>query len=474
MKSKLFLLVGLTLLLISANGQISGDFRSTISGFWSDTTTWQRFNGSKWVAASTFPGFADGKITISSGDTVVSNAVVKVDQVVVNGGGTLLIKKDAPPSRLILHNGTGADLICNGTLFVDPLAEIINDTTPNSNIGTIIYNSSRLTSGGGIGPSVTFNGALMQRIVGNGYMGPIIVNCANNLEVSGSTSVRSIRFISGKILVRGSGKLLIDQYGNTFTGQNASRFIDGIVICIIYDTGKVSFSLPVGKGNNYSPLTFSVKQDAAVQTGFQINIVDSSPANRILPSSLDKVSLVRYFKIIRLSSLPSSNITESSLTLAYNASDSVKNIQNLRIAKSAANKWIDLGGTGSSVPAGFITSSLNFTSFGDFVLANAVGGGNPLIAPQKRNNISLFQNETLVTLYPNPVKNQLNVMLENKDRHDVEITIYDMQGKKILTKYSAPTKVDNINVDELQMGSYILVISDKKSGKIFTKKFIKN
>ena len=474
MKTKTLFLVGFAMFLFAfANGQSAGDFRSVISGQWSDTVIWQSFNGSKWIAASSFPGFADGKITISSGDSVVSNKVLMVDQVVVSGGGTLLIKIDTSASRFILHNGIGADLICNGIISVDPLAEIINDTTPNASVSSIVYNNIRLTNNGGVSPSITFNGTSTQRIIGNGYMGPVIVNNTNNIEINGSTSVRSIRFLNGKILVRGAGRLLVDQYGSTFLGQNASRFIDGIVICIIYDTGKVSFVLPVGKGNNYLPMTFSVKQDAAVQTGFLINIVDSAPASRILPITLDKVSTLRYYKITRLSSLPSSNIVEASLKLSYNASDSVTNKQNLRMAKSVANKWIDLGGIGSSQPIGVISSAVNFTSFGDFVLANAVGGSNPLKSSLRKNEFPITQNESSIQLFPNPAKDNLNIQFENRNIAAYEISIFNLQGIKLLTKNSAKNKIENIQVGELSKGFYLLKIRDLQSGKTVTKKFLK-
>ena len=50
---------------------------------------------------------------------------------------------------------------------------------------------------------------------------------------------------------------------------------------------------------------------------------------------------------------------------------------NLRIAKQNGTSWVNQGGTGSGTPVGSILSTINFTDFSDFVLANGIGGTNP-------------------------------------------------------------------------------------------------
>ena len=65
------LLVGLTLALLaglsaSAGAQTAGDYRSAATGNWNAIATWERFNGTTWVAAATAPASTDGVITIRS------------------------------------------------------------------------------------------------------------------------------------------------------------------------------------------------------------------------------------------------------------------------------------------------------------------------------------------------------------------------------------------------------------------------
>ncbi len=63
-----------------------------------------------------------------------------------------------------------------------------------------------------------------------------------------------------------------------------------------------------------------------------------------------------------------------------NVDDGVRNSVNLRVAKDdGAGNWIDLGGDASSANfVGSITSSVPFTTFSDFTLANNDGGNNKL------------------------------------------------------------------------------------------------
>lgn len=109
MKKITTLLFALTSLLLVANAQTIGDYRSAATGDWSEATTWQRFNGA-WVAASSAPASSDGVISILTMHTVTVSNSVTADQIVVNAGGTLAQEAD-----LNLDNGAGDDLTVNGT-----------------------------------------------------------------------------------------------------------------------------------------------------------------------------------------------------------------------------------------------------------------------------------------------------------------------------------------------------------------------
>jgi hypothetical protein len=91
----------------------NGDYRSKTSGNWSSTGTWQRYNGSSWVNASSSPNSGNNNITIQSPHTVTVTADVTADQIDVNSGATLTVNSG---KKLTLNNGTGFDLSVSGTI----------------------------------------------------------------------------------------------------------------------------------------------------------------------------------------------------------------------------------------------------------------------------------------------------------------------------------------------------------------------
>lgn len=100
----------LLLFSFTVNAQTTGDYQSFQTGNWSSPSTWERFDGSSFVPATNAPASTDGIIRIRSGHNVTVNIAATADQVVVDAGGILTQTAD-----LNLANGTGDDLIVNGT-----------------------------------------------------------------------------------------------------------------------------------------------------------------------------------------------------------------------------------------------------------------------------------------------------------------------------------------------------------------------
>jgi hypothetical protein len=128
-----------SLLSIHSAAQSTGDYRSAGTGNWTVAGTWERFNGTEFVAAGIVPSSSDGVITIRTGHTVAVNSTTTADQVVVEAGATLSI-----PSILNLSDGTGPDLVVNGTLLFNAgtlqgsgLAQVNGGGTFTWNQGTI-------------------------------------------------------------------------------------------------------------------------------------------------------------------------------------------------------------------------------------------------------------------------------------------------------------------------------------------------
>ena len=62
-----------------------------------------------------------------------------------------------------------------------------------------------------------------------------------------------------------------------------------------------------------------------------------------------------------------------------------------------------------------------------------------------------ISNESNFKIYPNPVDDVLNI----KSTNDINSTIYDITGKKVLESNSK-----NINLEKLSKGIYIIKIKD--------------
>lgn len=137
-KLLLFLLVCYAL---SSQAQTTGDYRSASTGFWNLIATWERYDGTAWQPAATVPAETDGTVTIRSPHTVTISSGATADQIVINAGGTL-----SDNALLILVNGPGADLICNGTFL---LSNILNGA------GSVEINSIMSWTAGTIGTPLT-------------------------------------------------------------------------------------------------------------------------------------------------------------------------------------------------------------------------------------------------------------------------------------------------------------------------------
>ncbi len=92
--------------------QLVGDFRSKQSGNWNAVTSWQTYNGSAWLDATTAPSSTNGVITIQAGHIITANSNIIADQIVINTNGSLSITS----AVFTLNNGSGIDLLNKGSI----------------------------------------------------------------------------------------------------------------------------------------------------------------------------------------------------------------------------------------------------------------------------------------------------------------------------------------------------------------------
>ena len=110
-------------------------------------------------------------------------------------------------------------------------------------------------------------------------------------------------------------------------------------------------------------------------------------------------------------------------------------------------------------------ADLNNDSMPDFIIGNKRGGLSLFkgISDTTATYINKYEIEKKFKIYPNPVKNILNINIQEPNLY----TIYNITGQKVQTVYCKSL----INVSKLENGVYFLVF--KYGGKPFVMKFIK-
>lgn len=123
----------------------AGNFRSIGSGDWDNPNTWERdadSNGSFEESPSTVsPSSTSGTIQILNGHTVSIVNDVTIDQTTVESGGALTIDPNTNflTVNVVLNNGTGDDLILNGSLSL--LDDFFSEGSNLSVGGSLVVNT---------------------------------------------------------------------------------------------------------------------------------------------------------------------------------------------------------------------------------------------------------------------------------------------------------------------------------------------
>ena len=189
----------------------ASNYRSLASGTWDAPTTWQRYNGIGWVAASRPPASIDGVVTVRNGHVVTVSGDTLVDEVVVASGGQLLV---AGAARLTAQDGPGTDLAVFGTtdvtgsLTVDTGAEVALES------GGLLLDSGTVEGEGSlIGRSGTLQASGGARTIA------VPIMLATSLSVSGGEDLRLDGPLSdvGSLTKNGTGSLTLGA-ASTYTG----------------------------------------------------------------------------------------------------------------------------------------------------------------------------------------------------------------------------------------------------------------
>jgi hypothetical protein len=347
-----FTMNGGTLANIGTGGTTEAPNIATINFVKNGTQTFTKTGGTITAVASNFRRIS---FVVASGSTLdmgtnILNALSTTNcDFTVNSGGTVRL---GDPGGIVLEGSLAS------TGNIQTSAGSIRSFSTGGNYE---YNGSSAQETG-TGLPATVNNLTINNAAG--------VSLTNGVAVNGTLTLTS-----GNLSTSGSSYVTVNDGGNT-SGGNSSSFVNGPLAHIIASTSGTSKTFPIGKGSAYRPITLTVTQDASTSTTYTAEVFNEAPASRTLPSEHNKVSEVRYWNVTKGAG---AGVSNGQIALNYGADDGVTDPDHLRIAKDdGAGNWVILGGTGSASGSGSITSSVNFTDFSDFTLANHQPGTNPL------------------------------------------------------------------------------------------------
>ncbi|MCX6210064.1 MAG: fibronectin type III domain-containing protein, partial [Bacteroidetes bacterium] len=133
---------------------LTTNYRSIATGNWGSTSTWESFDGTSWVAATSTPTSTDGTIDIRNGHIVTVAASVSADELNINSGGQITV---ASGQTLTINDGNSTDLTIAGTGYLKNSGTVTLSSGATASItGTYEHNIN-----GGTIPTATWNtGAL--------------------------------------------------------------------------------------------------------------------------------------------------------------------------------------------------------------------------------------------------------------------------------------------------------------------------
>ncbi|HVO75816.1 MAG TPA: T9SS type A sorting domain-containing protein, partial [Ignavibacteriaceae bacterium] len=202
----------------------------------------------------------------------------------------------------------------------------------------------------------------------------VIIDNINGVTLNAAKTLNdTLILVKGYLTTTTTNLLTIGANGTAIGGSTVS-FVSGPLAKIKNTAAQQTFLFPVGKDSCYRPLELIITHTNTTSSTYRVELFNSAPTSRTLPSSLSAVSTERYWNITKTGT---ATVSAAFVVLYYDIDDGVTDPENLRVAKDNGTAWVDLGGTANGSPSGSVLSG-SFTTFSDFVLANAFGGSNPL------------------------------------------------------------------------------------------------
>ena len=329
-----------------------------------------------------------GTLLLDTNSKALNNLTVNLRGAATPAGNTLLLPNDLSVFGTLTLTAGRLGLTADKALNISG-SLTVSTTAPTPLLDPSTGNSISFLGAGTISGTLYFTN--------NSTLGSLILNRDDVPVINIGTSFRtnSVTFTQGIILMA-TGTMLTANANTSVLGGSSTSYINALARAVVINnltrTGAVSFPLGVS-GNKYRPYVLNVNATAATGNAtpyYSAIIFDGPPPTRTLPTTLKRVSSVRYYTVGPVAAAPANYRYTANIT--FGDDDYVDDLNTLRIAKSNAadnTLWDNIGQTNTtgSVSSGTITSG-TFTEFSstnsptptaaDFVLATSIQSTNPL------------------------------------------------------------------------------------------------
>ena len=364
------------------------------------------------------------------------------------------------PTAASLQVNSGVNLTLPTTLVLNAGLKNDGNITIN-NAGFFQGFGSKEWKGSG---SVNFTGTPVSYFYGSLFSNSLVLN--TNLTTQYDLRIPTLTLNSSKVSLNNKILSITNSSPTAITGASLSNYIyGGILERKINATG--SYEFPMGDFNYMQSAIIDVNNligtDKLSATFTAGAITGTTPSTSYNGVAITSALNGGWFKI-STKTQPTSGNYDVTLKI-QNSTNTSANVGEYIVIKrdNSTSPWAATGlyNLGSTSGGVVTVKNSNLTSFSDF----AIGKGGSDISLSNES----FQQKS-ITLFPNPVSNNLNILFEN-NFENASLKIISITGQVVKENKAISGDTISLDVSELSKGIYIIQILNNNS--LLTSKFIK-